>query len=270
MKDVPKVRLASGISLYYEEHGSGPPLLLIPGLGYWHWCWFKQIPELSRHFRLIALDNRGVGESDKPDEPYSIAQMAAEAAEVIAALGLGRTHVLGTSMGGFIAQELALAFPERVAGLVLVCTSPGGPEHVPPAPEALAVLQHDPGLSAEENLRRAMPIGVAPGYWEEHRAEQEKILQIRLSKPVPLYAYQRQLGAVVAWTGTGPRLRQIQSPTLVVHGDRDQLVPMANGRRLAELIPGARLHLMPGAGHLCFIEQPEPFNQVVTEFLQAL
>lgn len=267
---MPRVRVSTGIELYYEEHGSGPPLLLIPGYGYWHWCWFKNIPDLSRHFRVIALDNRGTGGSDKPIEPYTIPQMALEAADVLAALGITRAHVLGTSMGGFIAQELALTNPNRVHGLVLVGTSAGGPAHVPPDPAVLAALAPDPSLTPEQNIRRALPYAAAPGYWDRHPEEREAIIARRLAMPTPVHAAQAQLEAVRAWPGTADRLHRIAAPTLVIHGDADQVVPPVNGERLAAGIPGARLHVLPGAGHVCFIDSAAAFNRIVTEFLRSL
>ncbi|MDW8329774.1 MAG: alpha/beta fold hydrolase, partial [Candidatus Bipolaricaulota bacterium] len=104
---MPKVR-ANGIQLYYEAHGTGEPLLLIAGIGYGTWLWFKQIPALAPHYHLIAFDNRGAGRSDKPDEEYTVALLAQDAYELLRALGISRAHIFGVSLGGFIAQQLAL------------------------------------------------------------------------------------------------------------------------------------------------------------------
>lgn len=268
--DVAKAKVSEGIELWYEESGQGAPVLFISGLGYWHWCWFRQVPFLSRSFRVITFDNRGVGESDKPDVPYSVELFARDTADLVRGLGYDRVHVVGHSMGGMIAQELALTAPDLVDGLVLVGSTPGGAARVLPDPQALGALRPDPDLTHEQNMRQAFPTAVAPGYFDHHPDEMDEMVKVRMSKPTPLYAYHRQLAAGAGWPGTAGRLGGIQSPTLVVHGDQDLLVPPANGERLAELIPDAELCLLPGTGHLPFIEAAPMFNRVLGEFLGSL
>lgn len=267
---MPRLRVNEGIELYYEEAGQGPPILFISGLGYWRWCWFRQVPFLSRSFRVITFDNRGVGDSDKPDVPYTIPLLARDAADLVRGLGHERVYVAGHSMGGMIAQELALAEPALVAGLVLVGTTAGGPGHVAPDPAALQALVPRPDLTHEENMRLAFPVAVAPGYFDRNPDDLEEMVRVRMSRPTPLYAYHRQLGAARAWGGSAGRLAGLAVPTLVVHGDQDALVPLANGRRLAELIPDAGFCVIPGTGHLPFIEAAPMFNRVVAEFLGSL
>lgn len=266
---MPHVEVNGG-SLFYEEHGSGPALVMLAGLGYWRWCWFKQVAPLSRWFRVVAVDNRGVGDSGQPDRPYGVIDMAADVAALLDELGLGRTHVLGHSMGGFIAQELALGWPDRVDGLVLVSTSAGGTDHVPADPAIMALLSPLPDLTHEQNMRRAITAVTGPGYWDEHPDEWEQVVRVRMTRPTPLPSYGLQLQAARGWPGAGPRLDQATAPALVIHGDADQLAPPANGRRLAARIPGAQLRLLPDTGHLPFIERAPMFNRLVEEFLLAL
>jgi pimeloyl-ACP methyl ester carboxylesterase len=141
------------ISLYYEMHGSGAPLVLIAGLGYASWLWWKQVPALSRHFTVITLDNRGVGQSDKPDIPYSIPLYASDTVGLLSALGIEQAAIFGVSMGGFIAQEIAMSYPQRVRALILGCTSFGGPR-----PSACArgdAIVHGPGPGKDQRFGRS-------------------------------------------------------------------------------------------------------------------
>lgn len=264
-------RMAVGdLTLGYEEHGAGDPLLLICGLGYARWMWRRQIPFLARLFRVIAFDNRGTGESDAPPGPYSIPQLAGDALGLLDALGVeGPAHVLGHSMGSFIAQELALTRPERVRRLILGGSSLWGTAHVPPRPEVAAMLVQDPTLDAEANVRRAMPSAVAPGYFDGRPTELEEWVQARLASPTPAAAQLAQFQAAMAWPGTADRAAQFDMPTLVLHGELDQVVPTENGRRLAAAIPGACLVIIPGTAHLPMIEAAPMCNRVVAEFLQA-
>lgn len=259
--------LSNGINLYYEVHGDGPNLALIEGTGYDLWMWFNQIPAFSRRFRTLAYDNRGVGRSDKPPGPYSHAQNADDLAGLLDHLGWERTHVLGVSMGGFIAQEFALRYPERLDRLVLVATAFGGPNMAPVPAEAIRAMTPNPMLSLEERFRRAMPVAFGDRAWPEHNAATfDRIIRWRLEYPQPAEA---ALAQIVAGTtfNVEDRLGEIRAPTLVVTGERDGVVPPRNAELLAERIPGAVLDVIPGAGHLAFIEQPERFNADVIAFL---
>src|SRR5437660_11842390 len=138
---------SNAINLYYELHGRGPNLVLIEGIGYHTWMWFRQLPDLTRHFRTLIYDNRGVGRSDLPKGPYTHEQNADDLAGLLDYLGWERTHVLGISMGGFIAQEFALKYPRRVDRLVLAATAFGGPNMVPVPREAMAAILPDPKLT---------------------------------------------------------------------------------------------------------------------------
>jgi len=264
---VPTV-LANGVRLYYETYGTGTPLLLIAGLGVGSWIWYKQIPAFSPHFQTIVFDNRGIGASELGEAPFTMRTLAEDAAALLRALGIERAHVLGASMGGFIAQELALAYPALVERLVLVCTSFGGPNHVPAAPEIVQAFLSPDGLNTEERVRAGLPIAFTPRFLSEHPDEVEDLVRRRLAHPISEQTFLAQIQAVMAFN-TEDRVSTIQSPTLIVTGDADILIPPENSRNLAARIPNARLHIIEGAGHAVFLEQADAFNRAVLEFLGA-
>lgn len=256
------------INLYYQVRGRGPNLALIEGVGYHTWMWYRQLPAFESHFRTLIYDNRGVGQSDKPPGPYNHVQNADDLAGLLDHLDWERTHVLGVSMGGFIAQEFAIKYPERLDKLVLVATGFGGPNMVQVPPEALKAMTPDPNLSPEERMRRGMPIAFGNPSWPELRpAEFEQIIRWRLEQVQPAEAALAQIMAGAVFN-TEDRLAQIEAPTLIVAGTDDRVVPCRNAELLAEAIPNARLNIIPGAGHLVFIEEAEQFNRAVIEFLQ--
>ena len=259
----------NGIDLYYEIHGEGPNLALIEGIGYDSWMWYRQLPEFSQHFRTLVYDNRGVGLSDKPPGPYSHRENAADLAGLLDYLGWERTHVLGISMGGFIAQEFALAYPNRLDRLVLVATAFGGPNMVPLPPEAVRALTPDPTLSPEGKIRSAMPLAFSDPAWvQNHAGEFEQIVAWRLEHPQPPEAALAQAMAGVTFN-VEARLSEIEAPTLVIAGTQDHVVPPANAQLLAAALPHARLEMIPDAGHVVNIEAAERFNQLVIEFLAS-
>lgn len=261
------VASVGGLEMYYELHGSGEPLVLVEGLGYSRWMWFKQVPAFSRHFLTVVFDNRGVGRTSKPDHPYTIRMMADDLAGLLGELGLRGAHVLGVSMGGFIAQELAINYPEMVKGLVLACTSFGGSRSLPMPEETLRAITEVEGLSREEVIRRGLATGLTASYLERKREEFERMVTWRLEEPVPRYAWLRQFEACQAFDASG-RVGAIRAPTLVITGDQDRVIPAGNSRLLAEAIPGARLATVKEAGHLFFIERAAEFNRLVKDFLE--
>lgn len=257
------------IDLYYEIHGEGPNLALIEGLGYHSWMWYRQIPCFSQHFRTLVYDNRGVGLSDKPPGPYSHRENAADLAGLLDYLGWARTHVLGISMGGFIAQEFALAYPARLDRLVLVATAFGGANMVALPAEAVRALAPDPTLSAEGKMRSAMPLAFSNPVWvQEHAEEFEQMIAWRLELPQPREAALAQLMAGVTFD-VESRLNEIAVPTLVLAGTEDHVVPSANSALLAAALPSATLKLIPDAGHLVHIEEADRFNHDVIAFLEG-
>jgi 3-oxoadipate enol-lactonase len=252
------------VKLYAEEHGDGHPLLLLTGLGYAIWSWQRQLPVLSRRFRCIAVENRGTGRSPKPPGPYSIEEMADDAAE---ALDGRRAHVAGFSMGGYLAQTLALRHPQLVERLVLICTGTGGPGFVHVPEETAAAWEANAGRPPPEFARATMPLSFRAGWADEHPDEFERLLSDRLEHPTPPECWRAQYDACNDWAARVTPVERLAAPTLVVHGDADRVVPYANGVELARRIPGARLERFAGAGHLLFLEEPERLNRLLEEFL---
>ncbi len=245
------------MKLAWERHGDGPPLLLIQGLGYARWGWEPVVPLLARSFDTILFDNRGIGGSDTPPGPYTAAAMAGDALQVLDEAGVERAHVIGTSLGGMIAQELVLAAPERVDRLVLACTTPGG------------LLAHPmPAQTVDLMLRRAeLHEYVANALEPDPRPELvERILAHRLAEAQPYEAWAAQAAAGMTFDGY-ERARSIGAPTLVLHGDGDVVVDPRNGELLTELIPDARLSIFPGGSHVFFWQEPERFVRELEEFL---
>ena len=256
---------SNGARIYWEESGTGDPVLLIMGLGYTSEMWHRTRPLLSARFRTIVFDNRGVGKSDVPPGPYSISQMAADAAAVLDAAGVERAHVFGISMGGMIAQELALTHPERVHSLILGCTACGGRGGVPAAEEVLKVLMARATMTPEEGA-----LAMAPYIYDSStpRERIEEDLAIRRCTYPSAAGYLGQVQAIMAWTSLD-RLRDIQTPTLIIHGESDQLVPPENARILAQHIPGARLVMLPRASHIFPTDRPEESHREILAFLVA-
>lgn len=252
------------MELYVEEHGDGHPLLLLTGLGYAIWSWQRQLPAWSQRFRCIAVENRGTGRSPKPPGPYSIEGMADDAAAVLAGR---RAHVAGFSMGGYIAQTLALRHPQLVDRLVFVCTGTGGPDYVPLPETARAVWEANADRTPQEFARATMPLSFAPGWTEEHPDEFEGLLADRLEYPTPPECWRAQYDACQDFVDRITPVEAITAPTLVAHGDADRIVPVENGVELARRIPEARFETFPGAGHLLFIEDAPRFNAMVASFL---
>lgn len=257
---------SNGCRIYWEESGAGDPLLLIMGLGYSLDMWHRTRPAMAEHYRTVVFDNRGVGKSDVPTGPYAIAQMADDAAAVLDAAGIERTHVYGVSMGGMIAQELTLRHPERVRSLVLGCTSFGGPNSVPAAPPVIQTLMARATMSPEEGVEAMIPFIYGPS---TPRARIDEDLAIRRRTFPQAAGYLAQVQGIMAWN-CYDRLENIRVPTLVLHGEADQLVPPENGRILARKIPGARLVTFEKASHIYPTDEPEAANREVLRFLASV
>lgn len=258
---------ANGIRLYYELHGNGRSLTLVEGIGYASWMWYRQVDPLATHHRLLVYDNRDVGESGSVDQPYTIRDMADDLAALLDFLGIERTHVLGVSMGGFIAQEFALDYPERLDRLVLACTGFGGPEMVPIPAETQMLMVPDLSLPPDQRIRRSMAPAFAPGYPEANPEVVDAIVAMRLAAPTPIDCWTRQAQAAAGFD-ISAGLGSIAAPTLILHGDQDRVVPFENSYLLAERMPNAELRLLHGGGHLVFIEQADRFNKAVLDFLR--
>jgi 3-oxoadipate enol-lactonase len=250
--------------IYWDEQGQGAPILLIMGLGWPSYLWHRTRPVLSARYRTVALDNRGVGQSDVPPGPYPIALMASDAATVLDAAGVERAHIFGLSMGGMIAQEFALQYPHRVQSLILGCTAPGGPHAVLAEPAATQVL-FSRGSSPEEFSAAINPF-IYDSSTSRERIDEDFVLR-RQWFPRP-EGYIAQLNGILAWEAYS-RLPQISAPTLVIHGESDRLIPPANAKIIAERIPGAKLVMIPRASHILSTDQTEAVHHAVMEFLAA-
>jgi pimeloyl-ACP methyl ester carboxylesterase len=258
------------LRMFYESRGSGEPLLMIFGLGGDTTFWSPRLLEqLARDFRVIAFDNRGAGRTDKPDAPYSIELFADDTAGLLHALDVPRAHVFGISMGGMIAQELVLRHPAIAQSLTLGCTTAGGEHSLPPPPEAIAALTAPrDGKTDAQIIREGWPFLYTRNYVERHREELEAGIPALIEFMMPAFAYQRQLAAILTFN-TYERLEQIRTPTLVVTGADDNLLPAANSQVIAQRIPGARAHLIANSGHLFFNETTDEFLSVFVPFAKT-
>ncbi len=255
--------------LHVERRGDGPPLLLVQGMsghsGHWG---YPLLDALARDFTVVTYDHRGTGRSGPAEEEFTMADLAGDALGVLDSEGIASAHVLGVSMGGMVAQELALARPERVRSLTLGCTMLGGAETVRPSPEVLqqlaeGLLGNDPELT----LRTGYEVNLSPG----HRAQAEAWERFRAAAsvlPVPPPARIRFMQAIAAFDTT-TRASAIAAPVLVIHGTADQTVPIGNGEQVASAIPGARFERIEGAAHFFFWEQPERTAELVREHALA-
>jgi 3-oxoadipate enol-lactonase len=257
------------INIYYEIHGKGEPLVLIYGYVGHSRLWFRQIPVLSKQYRVVAFDNRGVGRSDKPDIPYTMAMMAGDIAGLLDIIGIDSAHIFGISMGGMITQHFALNYPQRVISLILGCTACGGIHMIQPEPESMAALfdfERLKKMTPEEVTRQAMPFCYSQEFIERNPDIIEERVAKQLEYPTPGHGATRQAGAIMGHD-TYELLPRIKSPTLVIAGDNDRLIPVENSRILASRIPGAELAIIKGAGHEFFIEDAEEVNKIILAFL---
>ena len=249
------------MNIVWEERGNGAPLLLIQGLGYARWSWEPIVPALAERYRVLYFDNRGIGESDKPEGPYTARMMADDALQVLDEAGVERAHVLGASLGGMIAQEFAVAAPDRVDKLVLFCTHPGVALGHPMPEATVQLFTEAASLAPEVALRRFVenalgespPDGVA-----------DEIYRKRVENPLDPAGWQAQAAAGTTFAGVDGDITQ---PTLLISGTADNVVDDRNSDVLRELIPGAELVKLEGLGHLFFWEQPDAVVRIVSEFL---
>jgi 3-oxoadipate enol-lactonase len=247
----------------YERSGAGPPLLLIMGMSGTALHWGEPfLAVLREDFDVIAYDHRGVGASSALDGPVTIAELAADAAGLLTALGIDSAHVVGISMGGMIAQELALADPGMIRTLTLGCTYCGGEGSSLTTPEVLQKLTE---AMMSGDRERALRAGFEANISSE-RADDDalyaRLLEISNERAVAVPVIMAQMQACMAHD-TNARLSELDMPTLVIHGTEDQVLPVANGRLIASRIGGSQLEIFDGAGHLFFWEQPERSAELV-------
>jgi 3-oxoadipate enol-lactonase len=258
--------MVGDLNMYYEVPGQGEPLVLIAGLGSDLSDWAFQIPEFSKKYRVITFDNRGAGRTDAPDMPYSIRMMSDDTVGLMDVLGIDQAHILGVSMGGYIAQELAIRHPGRARSLILGSTSAGPYQleaHVLTTWAAAAIK----GIGQKTFFQLMLPFIFTDKLFENPDMVQTAVDMIAAHHSVtPAYAIVRQLMACVEHDARG-RLGRITVPTLILAGKDDILVPFSLSEELATNIPKAELVVLDGGGHGFNTEVPDKFNQAVLEFL---
>ncbi len=256
------------INMEYYVEGTGPPLLMLIGVGGHAGSWGEHfLGRVRQHFRIIRLSNRGMGQTDIPPGVLTMRTMADDAVGLLRELGIERAHVLGISMGGNVAQELVLNHPQVVQGLVLGCTNCGPMHSVPQSAETLARLGSLWNLPPDERVRLFMSALVSPEFWESDREFMDEMIELHMS--TSSQAFGRQFGAIASFDSYD-RLPQIEAPSLIIHGDKDVIIPVENAEVLRERIPGAQAEIIPGAGHQFFWEKPEESAKALVEFLASV
>ena len=254
---------------YYEIVGQGRPLVMIRGVGSNTDHWYEQVPVLSRRFQLLVFDNRGIARSSDPGGPFSIRDMADDTIALMEATGLKKAHVLGYSMGGMIAQEMALNYPQKIDGLILVATDCGISLRIKAPPEASRLFSEMVRLGTKEAKLAAERCLFAEQTFENHPQIIQRYADVSQRYPAPQELLARQWAAVTQHDACA-RLQHVSSPTLAITGSEDVLIPPQNAKLLAEKIPDAQMISINGGGHLFLIEQPRQFNEAVIGFLEAL
>ena len=262
---MPVVLREDGAKIAWESDGpeDGPAVLLIMGLAWPAASWYRQVPALAERYRVIRLDNRGAGlTGDVPGAPYTVETMAADCLAVLDAAGVNEAHVVGTSMGGLMGQELALTAPKRVRSLCLMATHPGI-THAVINPDAMEMLQKRGSMTPAEAAEASIPFNYGPA---TSRESIEEDWAVRFPLAATNEGYLAQAMGTSQWSGFD-RLPTISTPTMVLHGEIDRLVPLANGEILADRIPGAELVVVPCANHVLTTDEPEQVAKILLEWL---
>ncbi len=262
----------NGVNIYYEVHGKGEPLVFIMGLGGPGSGWFFQLNAFRKHYRVVIFDNRGVGKSSKPNEPYTVRTMADDTIGLMDHLGIDKAHIVGTSLGGMIAQELAINYPERVDKLVLVCTTADTGNINDSVVREMGL---EAGASAEDlealaNKDLQQVMGAVTSLAFNRRLFQLCIVPIFkvFLRYIGVGGIKGQLRAANSHS-TLDRLRDIKAPTLVIVGTGDRIIPFTSSETLADRIIGARLVKFEGGSHAFFVEMSGRFNREVLGFLKG-
>jgi 3-oxoadipate enol-lactonase len=254
--------------LYWESTGKGPPVLLVMGLGLSGGAWWRTVDALSGRFRVITFDNRGVGRSRGLTPAYTTEGLADDAIAVLDALEITQANVYGLSLGGMVAQQIALRHPERVRSIVLGATTPGGRRAKLADEEVLNFFHGRAHLPREEAAWASVAYNYGRRCREQHADRIAEDLRRRLAHQFDEDAYKAQLMAAALHNCTS-RLHRILAPALVVHGEDDRVVPVDNAHLIASRLPHGRLHLLKQTGHLYTTEAPEA-DAEVGRFLDAL
>lgn len=258
-------QLSNGIAIYYQVHGSGQPLVLICGLGGDHAFWQASIPILAAHYQVIVYDPRGSGQTDAPDEPYTIALLADDLASLLDALHLPQVHVLGFSMGGLVAQAFALAYPHRTTKLILAASFAVMNRQVRLFLDAVLSV-YESGATGQQMFDLILPWLFSVEFIANPDNAAYLVYDPDEPYPQPLYAWRAQYGAQRQYNSQSV-LSLLQAPTLVLSGEQDRLAPLADGQWLSTHIPQASLQIIEGSGHLINYEQPTLFHEHILTFL---
>jgi 3-oxoadipate enol-lactonase len=257
------------VNIYYEIIGQGEPLVMIRGISSNADHWYEQVPVLSQKYQLLVFDNRGIARSSDPGGSFSTRNMAADTVGLMEAVGIKKAHVMGYSMGGMIAQEMALAYPEKVNGLILVATDCGISLRIKAKPEFSRLFSEMIRLGTNEAKKAAAGCLFAKQTVETRPDIIQRYTEVSLRFPASLKTLGRQWAAITLHDAC-KRLPKISSPTLVITGSEDELIPPQNAKVMAQRIPVAQMISIDGGGHLFLIEQPDAFNQAVIAFLDGL
>ena len=261
------------IDIYYEIHGppEAPPLILIGGWASYRWIWFRQIPAFKERYRCVVFDNRGAGRSSKPDHPYTMEMFADDVVGLMEALDIENAHILGISMGGFIAQQIAISYPEKVRGLIIASSSFGGPNSIPMDDKTMAMLIALPTetISKEQAREMRYKATFSPQFLQENKLVIDQIDEWAERHPTPVYAQVHQSSAANSFNAES-EVKQISTPTLILHGDNDLCFPPKNAELLANCISTSKLKIIEGASHFVIIEKYEEFNNEVMNFIDEV
>jgi len=258
-----------GVGLHYEVSGTGSPALLISGLGGHTGFWNRQTPILSVFYQVVRFDNRGSGRSDAPTGPYSVKEMASEAVQLLDALDITSAHIVGSSMGGMIAQEVAIQYPDKALSLTLIASQCGGTHAFGAQPEHASALKDLATLdmSPQERARGWAPYTLSAGFRAGNPGLVQEYVRMSATHPPTTAALRAQWSALMCYD-SWDRLALITAPTLILQGEEDILVPPENADVLGVRIPDARVVHIPGAGHSLAFEAAETVNALLLEFFR--
>ena len=260
----------SGASIYFDTCGEGEPVILVPGFASGAWSWSWQTADLSSCFQVITFDPRGVSRSKLHDgAKVSIELLADDIASLMDELAIGTANLLGISFGGFVGQQFAIKYPDRLKRLVLASTSFGGPNHVMPSTETMASFAETGRLNSAERIRKNLVLAFSEDFAVQHADEVERFCTLREQNPLADDVYRQQLSSAMTFD-VEDQLSQVLTAALVISGDRDTVVPFPNSVNLAARLPNAKLAVIADAGHMAFIERAEEFNRIVAKFLKEM